>query len=255
MPETNEWKISKDSVGGVAHIWVDHPDEPEWARSLCGRGKPTRGDNLQGLDQGINRCIRCQKAHASMTTKYQAVQRVLAGESEVDVARTLGVTRAAVSVWVTNAGVKPVGGRRPQVEYATLLDFHLNRSREEYEIFIDDTNRTWLKVPDGDTLGGHLATVVKAASVTDWQVVRWSSQNITLVPTYAYCHIVVACLANLSKVSIGAKALGSVSTPKKAAAARQNAKKGGWPLGRKRKGLDPKPGGQLGARFAKGVVP
>jgi hypothetical protein len=46
-------------------------------------------------------------------------------------------------------------------------------------------------------------------------------------------------------INIGAL-LGSISTPRKTAAARRNAKLGGWPKGRKRKKLNvPNAGGQV----------
>lgn len=63
---------------------------------------------------------------------------------------------------------------------------------------------------------------------TKWQATKFVELVDGGMGTYEAEHIV-------EQTSNAAAALGSISTPAKAKAARENAKKGGWPKGRKRK--------------------
>lgn len=221
----NKWRAC--SKTGAAHIWAVCPETPLYARSLCGLCFEQK-NNLQTPDKGQCRCTRCKKAGAMMLIKNDVIRRVSTGESRVAVALSTGINLSEISHWTVSAGLKR--SRKVQPEYLSLLDYHLAR-REEYKIFTND-GRSWLMVPDNDTMGGHLTLVMEAACVPGWQVTKLTSQNINLIPTYAYDHILVSCLVGKTAASIRSKILGSITTPKKANASRINGKKGGRPRGK-----------------------
>ena len=115
------------------------------------------------------------------------------------------------------------------MKYNTLIDMHMDPAHKGYRVTTDGTGKSWLEVPTGDTLGGHIDTVLKVAKVGGWQVIASPTKNVLLIPTYAYDRVVVAGLRCSAPLSFGGKALGSIRSDAKAAAARENGKKGGRP--------------------------
>jgi len=63
----------------------------------------------------------------------------------------------------------------------------------DYRVRTDGTGRSWVEVPPGDDLGGHLDTVRRCAVVDSWGCGK-AEHGITLIPTYAYDRVVVAGL-------------------------------------------------------------
>lgn len=73
----------------------------------------------------------------------------------------------------------------------TLLDLHMTR---DYRVITDGTGKSWVEIPMGDNLGGHLDTVRRKCTVQDWQPIEQPAKNLLLIPTYAYDRVVVAGL-------------------------------------------------------------
>ena len=165
----------------------------------------------------------------------KALEMLIGGKSCAEIASELGVTRAAVSLWALNAGLKR-SVHHDEAKCPSLLEYHLSllRDGKTLEMITDNTGRSWLKVPKGDTLGGHIGTVMKASRVCGWGVRSDISSGSYLIPTYAY-HFELARALDISNFSrFGGKVLGGISTPKKAKSSRENGKKGGRPKGVKR---------------------
>lgn len=80
------------------------------------------------------------------------------------------------------------------MKYETLLALHMDPAHRSYRVTTDGTGRSWVEVPNGDTLGGHLETVIRMATVDDWPVIDRPTQHMRLIPTYAYDRVVVAGL-------------------------------------------------------------
>jgi hypothetical protein len=69
----------------------------------------------------------------------------------------------------------------------TLYEYHM---KYDLRVRTDGTGKSWVEVPDGNDLGGHLSTVERCATVHGWPVIR--RNGLRLVPTYAYDRVVVA---------------------------------------------------------------
>ena len=167
----------------------------------------------------------------------KALEMLMGGKSCAEIATELGVTRAAVSLWASSAGLKR-RAHRDEAKYPTLLDYHLSllRDGKKFEIITDNTGRSWLKVPKGDTLGGHIGTVMKASRVNGWGVRSDDSSGSDMIPTYAYHFTLFRALESSNFSTLGGKVLGGISTPKKTESSRENGRKGGRPKGGKKGG-------------------
>lgn len=74
-------------------------------------------------------------------------------------------------------------------KYATLLAWHQEHS---LKVLAYGSGHSYVVVPDGEDLGGHLETVLRLATVPGWVPIKEPGR--TLVPTYAYDRVVVAGL-------------------------------------------------------------
>lgn len=77
------------------------------------------------------------------------------------------------------------------MKYETLLALHMER---DYRVTTDGTGKSWVEVPYGDDLSGHLDTVKRCSRIAGWEVIDRPAHRLTLVPTYAYDRVVVAGL-------------------------------------------------------------
>ena len=75
--------------------------------------------------------------------------------------------------------------------YPTLLAWHMVHS---LRVETYGTGRSYVVVPDGETMGGHLETVKKCVTVDDWGVIDDRLHKRLLIPIYAYDRVVVAGL-------------------------------------------------------------
>src|SRR5574343_922334 len=73
--------------------------------------------------------------------------------------------------------------------YPTLLAWHLKHS---LQVMTYGTGHSYVIVPEGEDLGGHLDTVIRCAGVPGWQPIHEPGR--LLIPTYAYDRVVVAGL-------------------------------------------------------------
>lgn len=86
------------------------------------------------------------------------------------------------------------------MKYETLLSLHMDPAHRGYRVTTDGTGKSWVEVPHGDNLGGHIDTVKRLCRVEGWGIIDRPTQGKTLVPTYAYDRVVVAGLRCSSPV-------------------------------------------------------
>lgn len=71
----------------------------------------------------------------------------------------------------------------------TLLEWH---QRHELEVVTDGTVRSWVVVPYGQSMDGHLGTCIRMCSDPAWHVIDQPERHRMLLPTYGYDRVVVA---------------------------------------------------------------
>lgn len=74
-------------------------------------------------------------------------------------------------------------------EFPTLASWHMKHS---LKVTTTGTGRSYVVVPYGEDLSGHMETVKQLCTIPGWTV-HFNSKHL-LVPTYAYDRVVVAGL-------------------------------------------------------------